>query len=205
MRQSAISFFAGAHFILSYLWFSTFPVQNKRWIQFLFLMIGSTGNLSADHFIISQINVCKYEVCLRGNGTSVTKQFISSPNNNLHGFTFKVMPLKSNALFHPSLPHFYALLGGFFWNAPQFHHYSPLDGLHVFKTGPLDDPLELGEKKKVIWNKVRWIGRLFQHDDVLLSQELLDAQGIVSRCIVMVKQPQFVMPHPLSLLAHWAK
>lgn len=28
---------------------------------------------------------------------------------------------KSNALFHPSLPRFYALREGFFWNAPQLH------------------------------------------------------------------------------------
>ena len=48
-----------------------------------------------------------------------------------------VIPLKSDALFHPSLPHFSALLEGFFWDATQLHHYSPLGGLHAFKTGPL--------------------------------------------------------------------
>ena len=65
-------------------------------------------------------------------------------------------------------------------------------------------PLELGEKKKVTQSKVRWIGRLFQHINVL-SQELPDAQGIVSRCIVVVKQPQFALPQLSSLLVHWAK
>ena len=133
------------------------------------------------------------------------KQFVSSPNNNLHGFTFKVIPLKSRARFHPSLPRFYALLEGFFWNASQLCCYSPLDGLHVFKTGPLDDPLELDEKQKVTWNKVRWIGTLFQQGNVLLSQELLDAQGTVSRCIGVVKQPKFSLSQLSSLLAHWAK
>ena len=63
------------------------------------------------------------------------------------GFPFKVTPLESNALFHHSLPRFYALLEGFFWDAPQLRRYGPLDGLHAFKTGPLDDPLELGENK----------------------------------------------------------
>ena len=71
---------------------------------------------------------------------------------------------------------------------------SPLEGLHTFKTGPLDDPHELGEKKKVTQSKIRWTGRLLQYGDVLLGQELPDAQGIVSRGIVVVKQPQSVLP-----------
>lgn len=33
---------------------------------------------------------------------------------------------------------------------------SPLDGLYTFKM----DPLMLGEKKNVIWSKIRGIGRL---------------------------------------------
>ena len=83
-------------------------------------------------------------------------------------------------------------------------HYGLLDGLYTFKMGPLDDPIELGEKNKVARSKIRWIGRLFQYGDVLLRQELPDAQGIVSRCIVVVKQPRFVLPQLSSLLAHWA-
>jgi len=71
------------------------------------------------------------------------KEFISSPNNNSHGFTFKVIHLKFNALFHPALPRFYSLLEGFFRNAHQPRRYSPLDDLLGFKTGPFEDPLEL--------------------------------------------------------------
>lgn len=56
-------------------------------------------------------------------------------------------PLESNALSHPSLPRFYALLEGFFLDALPFCHYTHLDGLHTFKTGPLDDHLQLGERK----------------------------------------------------------
>ena len=61
-----------------------------------------------------------------------------------------IRPVKNglNALFYPSMPRLYALLEGFFWAAPQLHRYGPLDGLHAFKNGPLDAPLELGEKKK---------------------------------------------------------
>ena len=73
------------------------------------------------------------------------------------------------------------------------------------ETGSLGDLLELGENKKVTRSKIGWIGRLFQYGDVLLGQELPDAEG-VSRCIVVVKQPRFVLPQLLSsLLAHWAK
>lgn len=57
-----------------------------------------------------------------------------------------------------------------------------------------DDHLEQGEKKNVTQSKIRWIGRLFQYGDVLLSREQSDVQGTVSRCIVVVKQPQFVLP-----------
>ena len=46
---------------------------------------------------------------------------------------------------------------------------------------------------------------MFQYGDVLLGQELPDAEGVVSRCIVVVKQPRFVLPQLSSLLAHWAK
>ena len=87
----------------------------------------------------------------------------------------------------------------------MLRRYSLLDSLHVFKTGPLDDPLELWEKKKVTQNKFRWIGTLFQQGNVLLGQELPDAQGIVGRCIGVVKQPQFALSKLSSLLVHWAK
>ena len=53
--------------------------------------------------------------------------------------------------------------------------------------------------------EIRWTERLFQYGDVLLGQELPDAQGIVSRCTVVVKQPRFVLPQLSSLLMHWAK
>lgn len=40
---------------------------------------------------------------------------------------------------------------------------------------------------------------LFQHADVLLCQELTDAQRIAGKRIVIVKQPRVVLPH----LGHW--
>ena len=47
---------------------------------------------------------------------------------------------------------------------------------------PLDDLLELGEEEKITQSQVVLVGRLLQHGDVLLSQELSDAQGTVSSC-----------------------
>ena len=36
----------------------------------------------------------------------------------------------------------------FFGDALQLHYYALFDGFQAFKTDALDDPLELGEKKK---------------------------------------------------------
>ena len=69
-------------------------------------------------------------------------------NSKLNSFPFKVIPLESNALSHPSLLHHYALLEELFWNAPQLYQYVLLDGLHAFKMGPLSViPLRLGKRK----------------------------------------------------------
>lgn len=77
------------------------------------------------------------------------------------------------------------------WMSPKFRCYSPLDGLHSFKTCSSHDPLEPGEK--VTCSNIRWIGRLFQYN-VFLGLELSDARDIVSRYIAMMKQPQFLLP-----------
>ena len=121
------------------------------------------------------------------------KQFISTLNYKLHGFPFKVIPIES-------LSCLYALLKGFFWDAPQLHCYGSLDGLHTFKTDPLDDPLKCWIKKKKL-NKIRWIGRFFQGSIVPLGLELPDTQGVLSIYIIIVKQPWFVLPRLSSLLA----
>ena len=88
-----------------------------------------------------------YEVCRKSNGTGVTNNLFQFQTTKLHGFPFKVISLESNALFHPSLPRFYSLLEGFFWDAPQLRRYGRFDGLHAFKTGPLMIPLSLGKEK----------------------------------------------------------
>ena len=47
---------------------------------------------------------------------------------------------------YPSLPHYYAVLERFFWDAAQLCHFDPLDGLDTFKIGPLDNTLNLEKK-----------------------------------------------------------
>lgn len=83
-------------------------------------------------------------------------QCISIPNSKQNASPSKKLPLESNALLHSSPPWFSALLEGLFSNVLQLHRYAPLDILHALKTGSLDDPLELGEKKKkMTWRKIR--------------------------------------------------
>ena len=72
-------------------------------------------------------------------------QAIYFNSKQLYGF-----PLKTYVLSYFSLPHFYAPLGGFFWDAPHFHCYGFLDVLYAFKTGSFSDHLELGENKEVM-------------------------------------------------------
>ena len=52
---------------------------------------------------------------------------------------------------------------------PQFHHHCHLHVFHIFKTGPLDDPLSLVKWKKVTRSQAGWVARLLQHDNVPLS------------------------------------
>ena len=64
-------------------------------------------------------------------------------SKNLCGFSFKLIPVKSNALFHPSLSCFYQLTK-FFWDVLQLCLCGLLDVLHTFTI----DPLEFGQKQK---------------------------------------------------------
>ena len=59
--------------------------------------------------------------------------------------------------------------------------------------------------EKITRSQVRWIGRMIQHGDVSLSQELMDAQGIVSWRVVLVKQLCIVLPQLTPLLTHRMK
>ena len=63
-----------------------------------------------------------------------------------------------------------ALQEGFFWDVIQICHYSPLNDLQTFKTGPLYIPLRLGKNKShmgqdqanrelvPVWQCSSWLG-----------------------------------------------
>lgn len=144
-----------------------------------------------------------YEGWLKSKRDWCHKQLIWIPINKPHGFPFQLILHESNSLLHSSMSFFWALLEGFFFDAPQLCLYALLDDLHAFRTGFLDDPFEIGEKKKVTRSKIKQVGRLFKYGDVLLGQELSDSQDAVSSCIVMAKRTRFVLPQPSSHLAHW--
>lgn len=80
------------------------------------------------------------------------------------------------------------ILEGFCWGGPQLRRYGLLYGLHAFKTGLLDDPLELGEKKRKKKDKKK------NEEQDQVNREVVPvrrcfSQGVVNRCIV-VKQPR---------------
>ena len=92
---------------------------------------------------------------------------------------------------------FCALLEEFFWDALLDYsgiHY-PLDDLHSFKTGSLNYPLKLGEKKKVTRSKIRWVGRLFQDSNVPLSQEMQNVQHSQSRYSSDMTKSSLIITH----------
>ena len=70
--------------------------------------------------------------------------------------------------------------------------------------GDLDDLLQLVGKEKSHMDRDQVNREVILNGDVLI-QDLPDIQGVVSRCIVMVKLPQFVLSQLSSLLAHRQK
>ena len=116
--------------------------------------------------------------CVRKVPGLVSQMIYFKSNYKLQVVPFKVIPLESNALSHPSLPCLHALLEGFFRDPPQLRRHGLFNVVHIFKTSPLDNPLELGEEEKVTWSQVGQVERLLQHGDVLLGQELPDAQPL---------------------------
>ena len=60
-------------------------------------------------------------------------------------------PCQIILVYNPSMK----LLEGFFKDASQLYHYVPVDGLQTFKTGPLDNPLEFGQMKKVTRSQLK--------------------------------------------------
>ena len=99
------------------------------------------------------------------------------------------------------MPRLYALLDGFLWVPLSSVVTALLMASTPSKLVPLMIPLTLGKRKS--HTEQGQVNReVVQYGDVLLGQELPDAHGVVIRCIVVVKQPRFVLPQLSSLLAH---
>ena len=81
-------------------------------------------------------------MCLKSKAIGVTKNLFQFKTTQYMLSPFEVMLLEFNALSYYPLARFYELLEEFFWDTPQLRRYGPLDGLHTFKTNPLDDPWE---------------------------------------------------------------
>ena len=122
------------------------------------------------------------------------KWFISNTNYKLQVVPFKVIPLESNdfpILLCPACMHSWK-------DSSRTLRSSVVTAFLMSCTSSKWSPwwppwAELGEEKKVTWSQVGRVGKLLQHGDVLLGQELLDAQGSVSRRVVMVKHPRVIL------------
>ena len=68
------------------------------------------------------------------------------------------------------------------------------------KTRPLGENYELEKMKKVNRCKIRWIRRLLHYGNFSLCQKLPESHDVLSRCIVAVKKPQFILPKFWSFL-----
>ena len=77
--------------------------------------------------------------------------------------------------------------------------------LVAFKRDLLDDPHWSWEKRNST-EQDSLNREIIPVRNVPLGQESLDAQGVVSRCIVVANYlyPRFVLPQRLSYFAHWA-
>lgn len=75
----------------------------------------------------------------------------------------------------------------FFWNPMTACCHYHVDG----KTGPLDHPPWTWEEsgRNHTGESVKWVGWLLHSGNVLLGQEMSHAQCVVTKTVVMLKQP----------------
>ena len=88
----------------------------------------------------SHDSFCAFSVYI-GGVSGVANNLFQLQKNKLHDNLFKVIPLKCATLSHSSLPLFFVLLKGFFWDASLFGRYSLFGGLHAFKKGFREYPI----------------------------------------------------------------
>ena len=84
---------------------------------------------------------------MKSNGTDVTNNLFQFQTINYIIFLSKLSP--SSLMLFPILLYNASMNCWKDYSGMQLSPNSPFDGLHIFKTDPLNDTLKLGEKKKV--------------------------------------------------------
>jgi len=132
------------------------------------------------------------------------EHFLFKKLHNRNVVTLSVLSSPIPTPFHANLPLLEAMLQvgrlliAYLWDP------SLLPSLHL-RTRTwffLTQTWSLKIKTKVTWGWVRWVRWMFQHGDLVLRQKLLDRQGVVCRCLVLVKNPWAVFPHFRSSSSH---
>ena len=80
-----------------------------------------------------------YTKCVRKETRLVSQKLYFNLKSIITQFSFKIVSLKSNTLFHSFLPCIYGSLEGFFWSHLQFYGHGPFDGFHISKMGSFND------------------------------------------------------------------
>ena len=137
------------------------------------------------------------------------KCFISNPNYKLQVVPFRVIPLQSNSLSHPSLPCLHALLEGFFRDPPQLRRHKVMliaffdvrsiihceflsqgqtINQHVYKEILRRLLRSVREKRQELWQDNSWV---FQHDNVPAHTALSIREFLTQKNIAVLEQPPY--------------
>lgn len=141
-----------------------------------------------------------YEAYLKSNRFGVINNLFQFQTTKCMFSPSKYSPHRSNAPFPSFYPTLLYTVGRIFLDVPQLHRCGPLESLYGFKTGPLDDPRELGGTKS---HTVQYQVNRAVVPTRRCSSWLRTAGGSGSlSSIVGLRQPRFVLPQLSSLLAH---
>ena len=113
--------------------------------------------------------------------------------------TFKIVPLGINAPSPTILHRKERNVGATFLNCVQHCLRFALDRLDGVESATLQAPFEFGEEEEVTRGHVGGIRRVWNKNCSSLSQKLACAEGVVSRCIVVMQDPVPVAPQRWSL------
>ena len=97
-------------------------------------------------------------------------------------------------LVYSPFPRFKTFLEGIFWDFFEFRRRSHFDVIDVRKMGSLHNTFDLREQKKVARGQIEGIWWVFQNCNVSLCEKLTNAQGCVSRSVIVMEHPCMGFP-----------